>query len=140
MTKYNSRKVVLDGITFDSAMESKYYTHLSYLKYQNVVKDFKLQPVYELLPKFTVNGKKRLAIKYKADFEVEYADGTVEVIDVKGFETADFKIKKKLFEYKYSTELRCVTFSKIDGGWIDLDQLKKNRAARRKERKNKKKG
>jgi len=36
-----------------------------------------------------------------ADFVIVNNDGTTDVVDVKGFETQVFKIKKKLFEYKY---------------------------------------
>jgi len=49
-------------------------------------------------------GKKMPAIKaitYSADFRVTYADGHVEIIDVKGYETPEFKRTRKMFEYKY---------------------------------------
>lgn len=139
MTKYGSKKVEFDGIKFDSKMEADFYKHLLELKEQGTVVDFTLQPVFELIPKFVVNGKKRLASKYKADFLVRYVDGSEEIIDVKGFETTDFKLKKKLFEYRYSKEIICISFSKMDGGWIMLEDLKKARAARRKAKKSKKK-
>lgn len=136
VSKYGAKKVVIDGITFDSQLEAKYYEHLLALKESNVVESFELQPVYELIPKFIINGKKRLATKYKADFFVKYTNGHTAVIDVKGFETTDFKLKKKMFELKYNQEVVCVTFSKIDGGWIGLEQLKKNRSLRKKVKKN----
>ena len=81
---------------------------------------------------FEKNGKKYRRIDYKADFEIHKLDGTIEVVDVKGVETEAFKIKKKLFEKKYPHKLSLITYSKIDGGWIELDQLKKHRKARRK--------
>lgn len=43
-----------------------------------------------------VNGKK--VCKYIADFEVIYADGRVEIIDVKGMKTSIYNLKKKLVE------------------------------------------
>ena len=132
MTKYGAKKVVVNDIKFDSKMESNYYLHLLELEKQGIVTNIELQPVYELLKAFVINEKKIQGIKYKADFLVTYASGHSEVVDVKGFETADFKIKKKLFMSKYQQNLKCVSYSIIDGGWIELDQLKKNRAARRK--------
>ncbi|CAK0771112.1 conserved hypothetical protein [Gammaproteobacteria bacterium] len=49
-------------------------------------------------------GEKRpfgYPITYRADFRVTYADGHQEIEDVKGMETEIFKLKKKLFDYKY---------------------------------------
>jgi hypothetical protein len=49
-------------------------------------------------------GKKMPAIKaitYRADFRVTYADGHVEIVDVKGYETPEFKRTRKMFEYQY---------------------------------------
>ena len=116
--KYGNKKVVHDGITFDSAMEAKYYDHLKRLQVQGVVTSFDLQPRFVLLPKFEKNGKKYREIGYTADFTVHYADGHSEVVDIKGMVTQQF-------------ELKLLTYSKIDGGWITHDDLKKARKARK---------
>ena len=70
MTKYNARKVVVDGNKFDSAMEARYYKELLRLQEEGIVNHFELRPKYELLPKFSLNGVSRRAITYKADFLV----------------------------------------------------------------------
>lgn len=132
MSKYGAKKTIVDGITFDSDMEARYYAHLQRLKGQGEIKEFTMQPAFVLLEGFTKHGKKHLPIKYKADFEVWYEDGTHVVVDVKGFETSDFKLKKKLYASRYDVELKLVTYSKIDGGWIELDDLKKARKLRKK--------
>lgn len=129
--KYGNRKVVRDGITFDSAMEAKYYDHLKHLQAQGIVTSFELQPRFVLLPKFEKNGKKYREIGYNADFTVHYADGHTEVIDIKGMVTQQFELRKKLFEYHFPHELKLLTYSKIDGGWITHDELKKARKARK---------
>jgi hypothetical protein len=137
--KYNAQKVTVDGVQFDSKDESNYYLHLKELKELGEIKDFKLQPEYELQPKFTnPKGKTILPIKYKADFLVFHNDGTTEVIDVKGFETADFKLKKKLFEYKYDQSLTLVCKAPqylAPQKWVELDELKKIRKERKKQQK-----
>ena len=46
------------------------------------------------------DGKKIQAITYKADFKVIYANGSEEIIDVKGKLTESFKIKRKMLLYK----------------------------------------
>ena len=100
-SKYNNKKVIVDGIQFDSQKEAEYYCKLKILKQAGEIKDFRLQPRYELQPAFEKNGKKYRAITYIADFEIVNNDGNTEVVDVKGVETQVFKIKQKLFEYKY---------------------------------------
>ncbi|MFY0521415.1 DUF1064 domain-containing protein [Lysinibacillus sp. UGB7] len=129
--KYGNKKVVRDRITFDSAMEAKYYDYLKHLQAQGVVASIELQPKFVLLPKFEKNGKKFREIGYSADFTVHYADGHTEVVDIKGMVTQQFALRKKLFEYRYPHELKLLTYSKIDGGWITHDELKKARKARK---------
>lgn len=136
--KYNNKKVKVDGIKFDSKHESEFYLHLKELKKQGKVKDFELQPQFELQPKFTnVLGENIRAITYKADFLVYYPDGRKEVIDVKGFETADFKLKKKLFEYKYNQSITLICKAPkylAPRKWIELKELKEIRKERKKQR------
>ncbi|QFG05889.1 holliday junction resolvase [Bacillus phage 056SW001B] len=130
--KFNNKKVEIDGIVFDSAMEAKYYEYLKEEHKHGRVAFFDLQPRYTLQPSFKKRGKLFRAIDYKADFEVHYPNGDYVTVDVKGFETADFKIKRKLFEKAYPQELKLITYSKIDGGWIEIDDLKKARKERKK--------
>lgn len=134
--KYNAKKVTIDGITFDSIDESKYYKYLKKLKAEGRINDFTLQPKYELQPKFTNRrGKNILPIHYKADFLVTFPDGTQQVIDVKGMETADFKLKKKMFEYKYDQSLILVCKAPkylAPREWIELEELKQIRKERKK--------
>lgn len=102
--KYNAQKTVVDGITFDSRKEADYYCQLKILKRAGEIKDFGLQQRYELQPTFKKNGTTHRSITYVADFVVVNNDGTTDVIDVKAarsFKTDVYKIKKKMFEYKY---------------------------------------
>lgn len=133
MSKYNSKKVEIDGIKFDSKLEAEYYEYLKLLKQSNGIKNFILQPKYKLLDRFEKDGKKYREMNYIADFEVLHNDDGREIIDVKGFETADFKIKRKLFDNKYPDLLLTLITKapkKYGGGWILLDELKKLRKLR----------
>ena len=100
-SKYNNQKTIVDGIKFDSKKEAEYYCQLKLLKQAGEIKDYRLQPRYELQPAFEKNSKKYRAITYIADFAIINNDGTTEVVDIKGVETQVFKIKKKIFEYMY---------------------------------------
>lgn len=100
-SKYSNKRTWVDGICFDSKKEADYYCQLKLLKRAGEIKDFGLQPRYELQPTFKKNGTTHRSITYVADFVVTNLDGTTDIIDIKGVETQVFKIKKKLFEYKY---------------------------------------
>ena len=109
---------MINGIQFDSKREAEFYLYLKLLKRAKEIKDFKLQPRFRLQEGFEKNGTTHKPIDYVADFEVTHNDGTTEIIDVKGHETAVFKIKRKMFEKKYPQKLTLVTYKR---GWIDKE-------------------
>ena len=127
MTKYNNKKTVIDGITFDSKDESLYYEALKNMKAKGLIKEFRLQPKFILQEAFVKNDKKYRAITYIADFRVINNDGSAYIVDVKGMLTTEFKIKMKLFNYKYpDIELRLISRSIKFGdeyGFIDYYEL-----------------
>ena len=127
MSKYNSKKVIIDGITFDSAVESYYYEYLKELKAKEKIKNFELQPKYELQPRFKKDGKNYQPITYIADFLIYHLDGSEEVIDVKGMATPDAKMKRKMFNYRYMEKLTWICRSKkySKTGWIEYDELER---------------
>jgi hypothetical protein len=124
MTKFNAKKTTVDGIQFDSKIEAQYYLHLLKLKEEGKISGFITQPTFTLQEGFKKNGKTYRPIKYVADFAITYASGNKEIVDVKGYETSDFKIKKKLFEKKYPFPLVLVKYVKKYGGWITVDAWK----------------
>ena len=121
--KYKNKKTMVDGIKFDSEMESHYYIYLKQLKEIGEVVDFVLQPTYLLQEGFDLNGKRIRPITYKADFKVIYKDGHEEVIDVKGKLTEEFKIKRKMLLYRYrNINFKCVQERgrKPNKYWIEI--------------------
>lgn len=105
-SKYKNKKATCDGIEFDSKKERNYYLKLKAMEELGLIKDLELQKEYILQDKFVLNGKTRRKITYKADFSyISIEDGKLHVVDVKGFKTDVYKLKKKMFEYKYQTEL-----------------------------------
>ena len=98
--KYNAKKIVIDGIEFDSKKEGKRYQELKMLEKAGKIKDLKLQPKFLLQESFKYKGKTQRAIFYIADFEY-IKDGKRIVEDVKGVKTDVYKLKKKLFLKKY---------------------------------------
>lgn len=139
MGKITSKKTVIDGHEFDSQTEAEYY---EYLKSRDDVEEIILQPQYTLLESFEIEcgrcyigrvkspktgkptkcktckgtGKRtRQPWTYKADFEVVYKSGLMEVIDVKGFANERFPLVRKMFEHTHGFELLVVKKTKT--GW-----------------------
>ncbi len=159
--KIAHKKTTIDGITFDSKMESDYYVYLKAEKAAKRIKSFELQPEFILQPKhFIMNGKVHIetdsdykemdklrkkhnkenpdnkigiiqAIKYISDFLIVYADDSIKTIDVKGIKTTDFKLKEKMFNFKYpDMNLECVVWDGPSKSWLEYsryEQAKKDR-------------
>ncbi|GAA0115706.1 DUF1064 domain-containing protein [Clostridium senegalense] len=134
--KYNSKKITVDGITFDSIDEFKYYDSLLKRKAKGEIVNFELQPKYTLIPSFKKEGKAYRAMTYTPDFRIYHLDGTEELIDVKGFSTQQGEMRYKLFNYFYPNEkLTWVARSLKYGdqyGFIDYWDLKKKRRENKK--------
>ncbi len=105
-SKYKNKKVVVDGITFDSKKEATRYHQLKLFERAGLISDLKLQKEFELIPSQRINGKVvERACKYKADF-VYVEDGEMVVEDTKGVRTADYVIKRKLMLYVHGIRIR----------------------------------
>lgn len=107
MSKYCSKKIEVDGMTFDSRKEYRRWCELSLLERAGKITDLQRQIKYVLIPTqyepYTVNKNGTLKrgkviereTSYKADF-VYIENGNLVVEDVKGFKTEAYKIKRKL--------------------------------------------
>ena len=106
MTKYHSRKITVDGITFDSKKEYFRWCELSLLAKAGKVTDLQRQVKFELIPSQRIDGKVvERPCAYVADF-VYKQDGETIVEDTKGFRTADYIIKRKLMLSVHGIRIR----------------------------------
>ena len=104
--KYHNKKVKYDGYTFDSIREKNYYIKLKLLEKAGKIKELELQKEFELQPSYKLNNKTSRKITYRTDFTYKTTeDDKLHVVDVKGFRTDVYRLKKKLFEYKYRIEI-----------------------------------
>jgi len=100
-SKYKSRKVTIDGITFDSVKESKRYVQLRALLEQGEISHLELQPVFKIycggVPVRYDSGRQ---MTYRADFS--YFDGQHRIVeDCKGYKTREYLMKKALVHACY---------------------------------------
>lgn len=99
--KYRARRTVIDGIAFDSQKEANRYAELKLMERENLITGLTLQPSFELQEGFKAsNGKRYRKIVYIADFSY-FEDGKHVVEDTKGFKTQVFRLKEKLFRFRY---------------------------------------
>lgn len=123
--KYGNTKCSVGSITFDSKKEMQRYLALKEAQKKGAISELTLQPTFELIPKITEKVIKRLKTKdkveekfiqhpitYTADFSY-VKDGVKVVEDVKAspkpYAIDDvFKLKEKLFRWKFGFSLRRV--------------------------------
>lgn len=111
--KYNNKKTQVDMYVFDSALEAKRYRQLALLERAGEISNLRLQVPFLLQDSFRKNGKTFRKIEYIADFVYE-EKGKKIVEDTKGVKTDVFKMKQKLFEYKYpDLSLKVITKEQI---------------------------
>lgn len=102
--KYGARKTERDGFTFDSLAEGRMYDLLCARQEAGEIVGFTRQ-----VPLHFPGGTKLVV-----DFQVFYADGRHEFLEVKGMETKDYRIKLTLFEQFYPwADLRVVRTDEV---------------------------
>ena len=119
--KYNNKKIIVDGIKFDSKKEAKRYKELKMLEKAGIISNLQRQVKYTLIPAqyehtgevYTKGNNKGKPKKgrlierecaYYADF-VYICDGETVVEDTKGMKTPDYIIKRKLMFYLHNIRI-----------------------------------
>lgn len=105
MSKYNAKKITIDGIEFASRKEASRYAELKGMERAGIIRDLKMQEEFELIPKC---GKERPA-KYHADFSYTVtATGEKVVEDVKSraTKTKDYILRRKLMNWRHGIQIQ----------------------------------
>lgn len=105
-SKYYNRRIVIDGIVFDSVREANRYRELKLLERAGEVHDLKMQEKYRLIPAQYRDGKcVERECAYYADFDYIDSHGKHIVEDTKGIRTKDYIIKRKLMLYIFGISI-----------------------------------
>lgn len=121
--KYNNRKIIVDGITFDSKKEAGRYKELKILERAGIIQDLQRQVKYVLIPaqyepsgEIYTKGKEKGKPKkgklierecaYYADFVYSTKGGELVVEDTKGVKTPEYIIKRKLMLYVHNIKIK----------------------------------
>ena len=122
-SKYHSKKITRDGLTFDSLKEYRRFCELRLLERAGAISELRLQVPFELIPaqyetyeRYGKNGKRlkdgqkcvEKAVTYIADF-VYIENGKRVVEDVKGYKGSTayalFSLKRKLMLYIHGIKI-----------------------------------
>ena len=98
-SKFGNQKQTVDGHSYDSKMEASVASQLELRKKAGDIKEWERQYKVEL---YGENGSK--ICNYYVDFVVTHNDDRLEFIEVKGFETAIWKLKWKMFQDKFGKD------------------------------------
>ncbi len=119
-SKYHSKKITRNGVTFDSLKEYRRFCELSLLERAGAISELKHQVPFELIPaqyetyeRYGKNGNRlkdgqkcvEKAITYIADFSY-IEDGKRIVEDVKGIKTKEYILKRKMMLYFHNIRIR----------------------------------
>lgn len=122
-SKYNNKKVTIDGITFDSVKEGRRYEELKLAEEAGAIGDLERQVRFELIPaqrepdtRGARGGVKKgklleRQVVYIADFVyIDLYTGEKVVEDVKGMKQGTayevFKLKRKLMLWRYGIKVK----------------------------------
>ena len=103
--KFNAMKTAYNGVMYDSKKEAEYAAKFDQLS-KAAGKD-KVVKVERQIPfSFDHNGVH--ICKYILDFRLTMGDGRVRYLDIKGFETREFSIKRKLLRAFFGIEIEII--------------------------------
>lgn len=114
-SKMRNKPETYRGILFASQAEAEYYRYLIQMKIVNEITWFIRQTPFHL------PGR----VKYIADFLVVKKDGSIEVIDVKGKDTAMSKLKRKQVEEIYGIKINVMRAIYRSGQITGFEEVEK---------------
>lgn len=94
-SKYGNKKCELDGETFDSVKEMRRWQVLAAEESAGLISGLLRQVRFEIAGATVINGRKCPPRYYVADF-VYQRDGSTVIEDVKGYLTAEYRLKRHL--------------------------------------------
>lgn len=95
--KYDAKKSERAGYSFSSKLEAAVFDFLQIEKIAGEIKEIQVQAQVHLT---------KAKILYKPDFKCTREDNSYFYVEAKGFETPEWRIKRRLWEYYGDGELR----------------------------------
>lgn len=127
-SKYNTRKICVDGIIFDSKDEVKRYYELTFMVKANEIRELRYHEQFELIPaqyetveRYGKNGKRlkdglklvEQAAVYTADFtyiDCKTGEKIVEDVKCKKTKTEAYVLRRKIMYQKYKIKIKEIEY------------------------------
>ncbi len=93
--KFRNKPTEVDGARFQSKKEARYYEQLCLARRSGDLLFFLRQVPFHL----------QSGVRYVVDFVEFWKNGETRFVDIKGFQTQTYKIKKKMVESEYPVEI-----------------------------------
>lgn len=95
--KFGAKRTEFKGTIYDSKFEASVASELDTRKLAGDIKDFDTQFKVEMWL-HRPDGAKAFCIKHKVDFRIHHNDGSYELLEAKGVETQDYKMRRRALE------------------------------------------
>lgn len=95
--KFGAKRTEFNGKKYDSKYEASVAQELELRKKAGDILDYDIQYKVEMWV-CDQDGRKVFRVNHKVDFRVHNKDGSFELLEAKGVETADYKWRRRLLE------------------------------------------
>jgi uncharacterized Zn finger protein (UPF0148 family) len=96
-SKYGAKRTEFNGKKYDSKFEAGVAEELELRKRASDIKDYDTQFRIDAWA-YRADGTKAFCVKHKVDFRVHHNDGSYELLEAKGVETADYRMRRRFLE------------------------------------------
>lgn len=97
VNKYGAIKTEYDGHKYDSKFEASVARDLDIRLRAGEIKDWSRQYKVEMWA-YNCHGQRAMKVSHKVDFRVHENDGSFTLLEAKGVETADYKMRRNWLE------------------------------------------
>ena len=95
--KYRAKRQEYGGYRYDSRIEAQWAYNLDMLKRAGEIQDWDRQYRVDMTA-YDKHGNPAITMSHKVDFRVHENDGSYTLLEVKGFETTDYRTRRKWLE------------------------------------------
>jgi hypothetical protein len=113
--KYGAKKTTYNGRRFDSKYEASVAEELELRKGAGDILDYDCQYKVEMWA-YRKDGTPAFKVSHKVDFRIHHKDGSYELLEAKGVETADYRMRRKFLEELWLPENLDHTYTVVKQG------------------------
>lgn len=95
--KFGAIRTEFNGYKYDSKFEASVAAELELRKKAKEILDYDRQFKVEMWA-YDQNGKQAMKVSHKIDFRIHHKDGSFELLEAKGVETSDYKMRRRWLE------------------------------------------